>query len=194
MDTQSVTRLLHRLEDGELGAGDELYSLLYDELRRRASGLMGVAAGNTLQPTAVVHEAWLKIAPAASGWNSRAHFLGVAAKAMRSVIVDHARAVRANKRGAGHARVPLDDAVALFASRVPDLLELDDLLARLATIDKDLARIVELRFFAGLSIDETARAMAISTATVERGWRAARAWLRVAIEGDDGADGSRHGA
>jgi RNA polymerase sigma factor (TIGR02999 family) len=189
MDSATVTVLLRRMDAGEPAAADALYRVLYDELRRRASGLLGPGAGHTLQPTAVVHEAWLKLASGLEvGWNSRAHFLGVAAKAMRSVLVDHARAARAHKRGHGHARVPLDDALDLFAAHVPDLVELDDLLQRLAAVDPDLTRIVELRFFAGLSIDETAQAMKVSTATVERGWRTARAWLRVALEGCAGGD------
>lgn len=186
MDSQSVTRLLYRMQDGEPAAADELYALLYDELRRRAGGFLGLRAGHTLQPTAVVHEAWLKIAGSAGpGFTSRAHFLGVAAKAMRSVLVDHARAGRTQKRGAPGERVPLDDAIELFEERVPDLVELDDLLQRLAAIDAKLARIVELRFFAGLSVEDVAQAMATSTASVERGWRTARAWLRVAIGSEE---------
>ncbi|HLU39889.1 MAG TPA: ECF-type sigma factor [Planctomycetota bacterium] len=177
-----MTALLQRMAGGERAAADELYAVLYDELRERAGRLMAGDRGHTLQPTAVVHEAWLKIAGGAQDYGSRAHFLGVAAKAMRSVLVDHARAGRADKRGGGRERVPLDDAVALFETRVPDLVELDDLLDRLAAIEPELARIVELRFFAGLSIGEAARALGISTATVERGWRTARAWLRVAID------------
>jgi RNA polymerase sigma factor (TIGR02999 family) len=186
METQSVTRLLRRMDGGEAAAAQELFDLLYDELRRRASSLMGDRAGQTLQPTAVVHEAWLRLAANEQGWSSRAHFLGVAAKAVRSVVVDHARARAAEKRGARRERVPLDDAVALFETRVPDLVELDELLARLAHVEPALARIVELRFFAGLSIAETADVLALSTASVERGWRTARAWLRVALEGGEG--------
>ncbi|MEZ5966387.1 MAG: ECF-type sigma factor [Planctomycetota bacterium] len=184
MDALPVTTLLQRMANGEHTAADELYALLYDELRMRAGGLMRGRAGKTLQPTAVVHEAWLKIAPrVGQEFESRAHFLGVAAKAMRSVLVDHARSARAGKRTAGGERVPLDDALALFETRVPDLVELDDLLVQLAAIDAALARVVELRFFAGLSIAEVAQATARSTASIERDWRTARAWLRVQISG-----------
>ena len=188
MDTLSVTRLLRRMDDGEPAAADELYAVLYDELRRRASGMMGARAGQTLEPTAVVNEAWLKISSGVEdGWNGRSHFLGVAVKAMRSVLVDHARARRTRKRGADHERVPLDEALALFEQKACDLIELDDALARLATIDPELARIVELRFFAGLSIAETASTLGTSTASVERAWRTARAWLRTALEESGGA-------
>ena len=189
MDPATMTALLKRMEAGERAAVDELYAVLYDELRRRAGRLMNAGSGHTLQPTAVVHEAWLKLARGAEqGFHSREHFLGVAASAMRSVLVDHARAARTLKRGAAGQRVPLDDAIALFEASVPDLLELDELLARLGGIDERLARIVELRFFAGLSIDETAEVLRVSTASVERGWRSARAWLRVAMDrrGGDG--------
>lgn len=190
MDSTSVTALLRRVQDGDQAAADELYAALYDELRRRAGGLMGGGMARTLQPTAVVHEAWMRLAGAADRqFASRAHFLGVAAKAMRSVLVDHVRASRTIKRGSDAQRVPLDDAIALFETRVPDLVELDDLLARLAGIDATLARIVELRFFAGLSIEDTAQVLATSTASVERGWRSARAWLRVAITGSEPAHG-----
>lgn len=184
MDSTTVITLLQRMDGGERAAADELYTLLYDELRQRAGRMLGAVAGQTLQPTAVVHEAWLRVKGAGEQFANRAHFLGVAAKAMRSVLVDHARMKRADKRGAGRARVPLDDAVQLFETRVPDLVELDDLLARLSEVDATLARVVELRFFAGLSIEETARALNLSTATVERGWRTARAWLRVALSGE----------
>lgn len=181
MPTPTATLPPPPVPGGEPTTADQLYAELYDELRRRAGGLMAHQGNHTLQATAIVHEAWLKVAGRQHTYASRAHFLGVAARAMRSVLVDHARARRTLKRGA-YARVPLDDALDLYAARVPDLLELEDLLARLEALDSALARIVELRFFAGLTIEDTALALATSTATVERGWRAARAWLRVALE------------
>lgn len=181
MNTPSVTRLLQRISAGESGAADELYAALYDELRQRASAVLGIRGSHTLQPTAIVHEAWLRIRGHEKDFASRAHFFGVAAKAMRSVLVDHVRARRTQKRG-GSGRVPLDDAVEALETRVPDLVELDEVLRRLEAMDPQLAKIVEVRFFAGLTLAETATTLGISTATVERGWRAARAWLRVALE------------
>ena len=184
MDTESVTLLLRRMDRGERGAADELYALLYDELRGRARGLVGRAPRQTLGPTAVVHEAWLRLSGGVSeGWGDRAHFFGVAAKAMRSVLVDHGRARRAQKRGGGQERVPLDDALAWIDERDVDILDLDQALERLARVDPELARLVELRYFAGLSIADTALALDTSTATVERAWRTARAWLRTALDG-----------
>ena len=183
-DQSPVTVLLQRMARGEAAAADELFALLYDELRGRARRCLGAQAGRTLQPTAMVHEVWLRLAGAdGPDFASRAHFFGVAAKAMRSILVDHARASRAQKRGGAAARVPLDEVVAQYEARGEDLVELDGLLARLAGIDPRLARIVELRFFAGLSIAATADAMGSSTASVERGWRTARAWLRAALDG-----------
>ena len=190
MDVEAVTQLLRRMDRGERAASDELYALLYEELRRRARGMVGARAGQTLGPTAVVHEAWLRLADGVSeGWGDRRHFFGVAAKAMRSVLVDHGRARQAQKRGGGRERVPLDDALEWIGEREVDVLDLDAALSRLARLDPDLARLVELRFFAGLSIDDTAAALELSTATVERSWRTARAWLRAALEERGGEDG-----
>jgi len=181
---EPLTLLLHRMHAGERDAGEEVFHRIYDELRARAQRL-SKDASSTLQATAVVHEAWLKLSGGAgSDWESREHFLGVAAKAMRSVLVDHARARRAAKRGGGARRLELDEALRSFESRSVDLLALDDALERLAGFDAELARIVELRFFAGLTIAETARLTGVSSATVERGWRTARSWLRAEL-GDE---------
>jgi len=186
MDSEPVTLLLQRMGRGDRGAAEELFGILYDELRRRAAGIMSGQAGQTLQPTAVVHEAWLKLGE--GDWESRGHFLGVAAKAMRSVLVDHARARRAEKRSGGGSRVGLDQVLLAYEERALDLVGLDEALGRLEAFDPELARLVELRFFGGLSIAETAEVLGRSTATIERSWRTARSFLRVEL-GDE-ADGS----
>ena len=195
MDASTVTLLLRRMDAGESGAAEDLYHAVYDELRARAGRLLGhEAAQHTLGATGVVHEAWMRVARASneeSGWNGRKHFLGVAAKAMRCVLVDHARARTTAKRGAGHERVALDEAVALFESRAVDLVELDEALESLGSFDPELARLVELRFFAGLSIAETAEVLERSTATIERGWRTARAFLRTALHPEAGEEAVR---
>ena len=180
-DTAKATILLRRLSRGDDGAADELLPLVYGELHALAARFMGErAAGHTLQPTALVNEAWLRmIEPAAGGnFENRAHFLGVAAKAMRSVLVDHARRRGAQKRGGALERVPLEDIAALFEERSSDLLALDEALTRLAAMDAQLGRIVELRFFGGLSVEETARTLGVSEPTIVRGWRVARMWLQ----------------
>ena len=182
---EPLTLLLQRMESGERDASEEVFRRVYDELRSRARRL-SKDASSTLQATAVVHEAWLKLSGGVgSDWKSREHFVGVAAKAMRSVLVDHARARKAAKRGGGAQRLELDEAVRTFESRSVDLLALDDALRRLAELDPELARVVELRFFAGLTIAETARVMEVSTPTVERSWRTARTWLRADLGGAD---------
>lgn len=195
MDASTVTLLLRKMDGGDSAAADALYLEVYSDLRRRAAGLMGhEGSSHTLGATGVVHEAWMRVASAGSGkegWNGRKHFLGVAAKAMRSVLVDHARARATEKRGGGQERVVLDEAVALFETRAIDLVVLDEALEGLAAFDPELARLVELRFFAGLSIAETAQVTGVSTATVERSWRTARAFLRTAL--DDGESSSAEG-
>lgn len=186
MNAPNATILLERLKDGDPSAGEALFELVYGDLRARAGALIGRDAGHTLQATALVNEAWMRIDKAGSTPDNRAHFLAVAAKAMRSVLVDHARARNARKRDGG-ARVLLDEALAVYSSRVPDVLELHDELERLGELDERMARIVELRFFAGLSIEETAATLGIGHATVERTWQTARAWLRTRLEGGDGS-------
>ncbi|MCE9595642.1 MAG: sigma-70 family RNA polymerase sigma factor [Planctomycetes bacterium] len=174
-----ATVFLRRLSAGDPRAADELLPLVYSELRAVAGSYMNRDA-HTLQPTALVHEAFLRMVAAeeVAQWQSRAHFMGVAAKAMRSVLVDHARAKHATKRGGSAERVALDGLVEQLEAQSSDLVAVDDALARLAGVDPELARVVELRFFGGLTIDETARVMETSTATVERAWRTARLWLR----------------
>ncbi|CAN5221589.1 sigma-70 family RNA polymerase sigma factor [soil metagenome] len=165
-------------EHGGRAAADHLVPLVYAELRRLAAGyIRAERSGHTLQPTALVHEAFVKLVdqPGAR-WKNRAHFIGVAAQLMRRILVDHARRRAAAKRGGGN-RVTLLDEHAVTRTSTLDLLRVDDALARLACFDPRQSRIVELRFFGGLSIPETAEALAISPATVKRDWTMAKAWL-----------------
>ncbi len=183
-----VTALLRRVGSGEAEAEQALYALLWGELRRIASVHLGRRdAGHTLQPTALVNEAWLRLAPPdGSDWRDREHFLSFASRVMRSVLVDHARRRLAEKRGGGAAPVPLDEASDLIVGggeRPVDLLALDDALSRLDADDPALARIVDLRFFGGLSMEEAARVEGVSLSTAERRWRLARIWLRERLEG-----------
>ena len=176
-----VTQLLRRWSAGDGTALEKLLPLVYDELRRRAGAyLRNERPGHTLQPTALVHEAYLKlVGGSAIDWKDRAHFFGVAARAMRQVLVDHARARNTAKRGEGQVRVELDAAGAVAApARSMDLLDLDRALSRLAALDDRQSRLAELRLFAGLTIEESAEVLRISHATVSREWKHAEAWLK----------------
>jgi RNA polymerase sigma factor (TIGR02999 family) len=177
--TPDVTRLLIDWSNGDEKALEELMPLVYGELRRLAgSHLRRERSANTLQCTALVHEAYLRLVNQSNvQWRNRAHFYGIAAQMIRRILVDHARAQHAGKRGAGAVRLELDDAMAVSEQRELDLLGLDAALLRLAEMDERQGRIVELRFFAGLSVEETAEVMQLSTATVKREWSSARAWL-----------------
>ncbi|MFG0317023.1 MAG: ECF-type sigma factor [Planctomycetota bacterium JB042] len=176
-----VTELFRRLADGDADAPDALLPLVYDELRRVARRQMaGERADHTLSATALVHEAWLKLAPDGSGrtFEGRRHFVAVAARAMRRLLVDHARGRRRERRGGDRLRVTLDAGAELAADEDPEeILALDEALRRLAEKDPRASRVVELRTFAGLSIDETADALGVSPRTVKREWTLARAWL-----------------
>ncbi len=176
----SVTDLLGRWRGGDPAAGETVIGLVYAELRTLAARyLRREAAGHTLQPTALVHEAYMRLIGGADpGITDRAHLIGVAARLMRQVLVNHAVRRGAARRGGGWRRVTLEPVVAVFEDRCDNLVELDDALERLAAIDERQARIVELRFFGGLSNDETARLLDTSSRTVEREWAMARAWLR----------------
>jgi RNA polymerase sigma-70 factor, ECF subfamily len=174
-----VTRLLQEWTGGDRAALDRLMPLLYEELRRLAdSYLRREAPGLTLQPTALVHETYLRlVSQHLPDWQSRSHFFGVAAQLMRQILVDRARAHQAGKRGGGGRITSLEDTVSFAQERNADLLALDDALHSLAAIDPRKCKVVELRFFGGLDADEIARALNISSATVGRELRVAKAWL-----------------
>jgi RNA polymerase sigma factor (TIGR02999 family) len=179
--TQSVTDLLQAWAAGSPTALDELLPLVYDDLRRQARRHMRTQPpGHTLQTTALVHEAYLRLVGHATvEWKGRAHFFGVAAKAMRSILVDHARARGAAKRGWAARAITLDDAHGAAAPEPGvDVLALHEALERLAEQDVRKSKLVELRYFGGLGIDEAAAVLDISPATVKREWATARAWLR----------------
>jgi RNA polymerase sigma factor (TIGR02999 family) len=157
---------------------DEVAPLVYDELRRIAAAYMRrERPGQTLQATALVHEAYLRLADAGAPWTDQRHFVGIAARSMRQILVERARARGAQKRWAGLNRVTMTDALAVAAQAEGMMPALDEALTRLEQIDAEQARIVELRYFAGLSIEETADALGISPATLKRRWALARAWL-----------------
>jgi RNA polymerase sigma factor (TIGR02999 family) len=184
--TSPVTDLLLQWSDGDTSAREKLVPLVYNELRRIAHHcLAGQPQNHTLQSTALVHEAYLRLANRTTvRWDDRIHFFAVAAQLMRRILVDHARMKRAQKRGGDHVTLLLDESVALPKQREVDLLALDDALECLATLDERQCRLVELRFFAGLSIDETSRALDISPATVKREWATARLWLLREMSGN----------
>ncbi|HSM62188.1 MAG TPA: ECF-type sigma factor [Longimicrobiales bacterium] len=178
----SVTDLLAAAREGDPEAVDRMYALAYEELRRLAHSVRRTRPGSTLTTTAVVHEACIKlIPPGTPEWRDHRHFFGVAARAMRQVLVDAARRRLAAKRGSGALMVTLPEDVDGRAVRPDELLDLHAALQRLETMDPRLARLVELRYFAGLSIEDTAQTLDVSTATVKRDWRVARAWLAQAL-------------
>ncbi|MFM9994467.1 MAG: sigma-70 family RNA polymerase sigma factor [Phycisphaerales bacterium] len=183
-----VGRLLRSVTDRDPAAAERLLPVVYDELRRMAQAYLGgEVPGHTLSATALVHEAYVRLAGRAGTLPAeRAEFFAVAAQAMRRILVDHARAKKAQKRGGSSARVPLDDAVAWFEERALDLPELDRALVELAGHDPRKARLVELRFFAGMSVTQVAEVLAMPVRTVERDWTLARAWLRRALRGTSG--------
>jgi RNA polymerase sigma factor (TIGR02999 family) len=178
-----VTHLLDAAASGDPRAAAELLPLVYDELRRlAASKLAAEKPGQTLQATALVHEAYLRLVGSGQqpDWGGRGHFFAAAARAMRQILVDAARRKQADKRGAGRDRVPLDAAASLAAPEGPsaeDLLALDEALTRLAAEDPQKARLVELRYFAALSVAEAAAALGVAEATAKRHWIYARSWL-----------------
>jgi len=174
-----VTHLLIGWSNGDQRSLEQLTPLVYSELRRLADRyLRRERPGHTLQSTALVHEAWMKLIDQRSvQWQNRAHFFGVAAQLIRRILVDYARTRHAAKRGSHACKLSLDEAIAVPQKRDLDVVALDDALSGLAKLDEQQSRIVELRFFAGLSIEETAEVLHISPATVKRDWVAAKAWL-----------------
>lgn len=173
---ESVTALLQAWNAGDDEAGRRLIPLVYSELRRRAGGyLRRERPGHTLQPTALVHEAYLRLVGLQGHWRSRSQFFGVASNLMRRILVDHARRRRAAKRDA--VRVVFDEAVQPAAEPELDLVRLDEALLELSALDARQGRLVELRYFGGLTLDEAAELLGVSVATVKRDWTLARAWL-----------------
>jgi RNA polymerase sigma-70 factor (ECF subfamily) len=184
---KDVTQLLAAWSGGDKGALDQLMPLVYDELRRLAdSYLRRERNDHTLQPTALVHEAYMRLVNEHSmTWQSRAHFFGVAAQMMRYLLVNHARDRTREKRGGKRRKLSLDDAVNLFEDREMDLLALDDALTTLAKLDEQQSRIIELRFFGGLTIEETAEVLNVSLSTIKREWNMAKSWLYQELKGID---------
>lgn len=173
-----ITQLLVAWSHGEETALQTLTPIIYEELRRLAQSYMRQErAGHTLQSTAVVHEAFIRLIDQNVEWKSRAHFFAIAAKMMRRILVDHARARSTSKRGAGMPRVAMDVQAVASQERSVDLMALDEALQHLAKIDPQRGRIVELKYFGGLSNEESANVLGISPATVQRQWSGAKAWL-----------------
>jgi len=184
-NSHEVTQILQEWNSGD-DARARLMPLVYDELRRLAqSYLRRERPDHTLQPTALVHEAYLRLVDQSRvEWRNRVHFYGVAAQMMRRILIDHARAHASEKRSGGARRLSLDEAAVLPEERAADLVALDDALKLLADKDERKSRVVELRFFGGLSVEETAEALGLHTATVERDWRFAKMWLHRELSGD----------
>lgn len=180
-----VTQILQQLDLSDPRQAEALLDAVYAELRDLAARQMrGERAGHTLQPTALVHEAWMRLVDTdAVGFESRSHFFGTAARAMRQVLVDHARRRDAGKRGGDWQRVTLDTGIAEDNALAADVLDLDSALTRLTGHDATLARLVELRFFAGLTLDEAADALGVSRRKAAKDWSAARLWLRRELGG-----------
>ena len=184
---QEITQLLAAMGRGDQQAADKLYDLIYDELRIVAERYMrSQPKDHTLQATALVNEAYVRLVEQKEAtWQNRAHYLGVAAKAMRSVLVDHARRKRSAKRGGSRIAAPFEDGERLGAEPPVDIAGLDEALKSFGELYPRKAKIVELRFFGGLSVEEAARLLDISTPTVKRDWRMAKAWLRRELEGSE---------
>ena len=177
-DDGDVTQILHAMRSGDAAAAEQLLPLIYAELHRLAAAYMRrERKDHTLQPTALINEAYLRLAKEKLAWQNRQHFIGVAANVMRRVLVDHARAHNAGLRGGGAQRVELEEGIALSKERSEDLLSLDDALSRLAKTNARQASVVELRYFGGLSVEETAAVLGIAPRSVKRDWSLARMWL-----------------
>jgi RNA polymerase sigma-70 factor (ECF subfamily) len=183
--TENITQLLIEVTNRNSAAVDVLLPLIYDELRSLAANyLRRERPDHTLEPTALVHEAYLRMVDQTQvNWQNRAHFFGVAAQMMRRILVDHARAHNAEKRGQDFQKLSLDENIDKAVERSSEIIALDDALQALFEMDEQKGRIVELRFFGGLSIDETAEVMGVSAPTVKRQWRMAKAWLYGQVQG-----------
>ncbi|HEU0253711.1 MAG TPA: sigma-70 family RNA polymerase sigma factor [Pyrinomonadaceae bacterium] len=183
---ENITELLASYGRGDKESLDRLMPIVYEELRRQAARyLRREQPGNTLQTTALIHEAYVRLVDQRNTqWQNRAHFFGIAAQMMRRILVDHARAKKRVKRGGSEIRVSLSDATVAAKEQDLDVVALDAALERLALIDEQQSRVVELRFFSGLSVEETAEVMGISKSTVKREWSMARAWLHRELSGE----------
>ena len=181
-----VTQLLDAIQQGDPKAAEELLPLVYDELRKLAAHKMaGEAAGHTLQPTALVHEAWLRLAGGGhQRWNSRRHFFAAAAEAMRRILIETARRKQSQRRGGDLERIELDESKIILERPSEEMLAVDEALEKLAREDPLAADLVKLRYFVGMALPEAAEALAISPRTADRLWAYARTWLRVEIERD----------
>lgn len=177
-DPANVSLLLVRIGDGDASATDELLPLVYDQLRGMAHAIFASSRGHTLQPTALVHEAWMKMAGHLGEFENRRHFFAVAAKAMRQVLADHARAGSRDKRGGGRPTVTIDESVDAVARPEVDLGELHESLERLSALNERHARVVELRLLGAMTLKEIAETLGTSITTVHGDWSMARAWLR----------------
>jgi RNA polymerase sigma-70 factor, ECF subfamily len=183
-DQGEVTRLLGELKQGDKQAANHILPLVYDELHRLARSYFRRERGeHTLQPTALVHEAYIRLVDQRAPLESRGHFMALAATQMRRILLDYARKHQAARRGAGGQKVLLEDTMAISHQKPVDIIALDAALHKLNGLDADQSRVVELRFFGGLSVEETAEAMGVSPATVKRGWGSARAFLHREITG-----------
>jgi RNA polymerase sigma factor (TIGR02999 family) len=192
---RDVTLLLSALTRGDEGAASKLVPVVYDELRRLAGAYMRrERVDHTLQATALVHEAYLRLVEQRSvNWQSRAHFFGVAAQLMRRILIDHARGHSRQKRGGDEKKVSLDEAFVFSEQQADELLAVDDSLNQLAKIDPRQAKIVEMRFFGGLSVEEAAEALGVSPKTVKRDWSVAKAWLYADLKERYGIDAAAMG-
>jgi RNA polymerase sigma factor (TIGR02999 family) len=188
-----VTRILSAIEQGDPGATEQLLPLVYDELRRLAARkLAREKPGETLQPTALVHEAYVRLVAGGEtavggeqAWDSRGHFFAAAAEAMRRILIDRARTKRSARRGGGRKRINIDALDLATQATADQLLAVDDALAKLARLDPAAARLVELRYFGGLTVEEAGKALGVSTATAYRHWKYARAWLHSELLGSE---------
>ena len=191
-----VTGLLLDYAQGNQVAADKLIPLVYDELKRLARNYMrGENSGHTLQTTALVHEAYLNLVRQNDvNWQSRAHFIGVAAQLMRRILIDHAKGRLRKKRGGETVVMPLNEALTFSPEHSEELMKLDEALKRLSKVDARQGRIVELRFFGGFSVEETAEFLGISPRTVKRDWVVAKAWLRSELRASDGDFSNQVGA
>lgn len=182
-----ITRMLIELTDGNQEVVNQILPHIYDELKRLASSYLRRERPNhTLQPTALVHEAYMKLIDQKRvHWQNRAHFFGIAAQVMRRILLDHARKHQADKRGGEVEKLPIEEEILVVShDKSAELIALDDALEALAKIDEQKAKIVELRYFGGLSIEETAEVMGVSVPTINRQWRMAKAWLYSQITGE----------